>query len=210
MSENTLENMALEQAITPQGGVDDALLEALLLRVVDKDQDALAMLYDQLLPHVYGLALRITRTAELAEEVAQDTFWQVWRQAPRFDPARGTAKTWVLTMARSRALDALRKLALVDEPMPEEALMSMLAPDAGTPPDLLLAVQQGQHLHTALASLDELPRQLLALAFFRGLSHEEIAEVSGLPLGTVKSHIRRALLALKHLLTTDAAEEKGP
>jgi len=97
---------------------------------------------------------------QLAEEVVQDTFWQVWRQAPRFDSERGTAKAWIMTIARSRALDALRRIE-PNECNPEpEALSLFEASDDDIPPDLLVAIQQGDQLHAALASLDSMPRRL--------------------------------------------------
>ncbi|ATG89787.1 sigma-70 family RNA polymerase sigma factor [Methylomonas koyamae] len=185
---------------------DEAQLQSWIAAIVDQDQSALERLYDCLVEQVYGLALRITGRAQIAEEVAQDTFWQVWRQAPRFDPARGSVRAWVMTMARSRALDALRQLDSKQTELEEETLAALAAPAAQRPADLLGAVQQGHLLHAALAQLEPLPRQLLALAFFRGLSHDEIAESCGLPLGTVKSHIRRALQSMQHLLTADFGE----
>lgn len=176
---------------------DEASLQARIARIVRQDEHALAELYDALAGRVYGLALRITRQVQTAEEVTEDAFWQVWRQAPRFDPTRGSVLSWILTIARSRALDALRRRD------PAEALDERYLADleaCSNPQDLLQAVQQHHRLHAALAGLDALPRQLLALAFFRGLSHEEIACQMKLPLGTVKSHIRRALLRLRELL----------
>ncbi|HXE40378.1 MAG TPA: sigma-70 family RNA polymerase sigma factor, partial [Azonexus sp.] len=132
-----------------------------------------------------------------AEEVVEDTFWQVWRQAPRFDPGRGSATGWMLNMTRSRALDALRRAGTVEC----AAEAGEHEPDlAAGPEDLFAANEVGQQLESALAGLEPLPRQLVALAFFRGLSHEEIAVHTGLPLGTVKSHIRRALGRLRETL----------
>ena len=90
------------------GSVHERLWQGWIARIVEQDQQALAELYDALVGRVYGLALRITRQVQLAEEVVEDTFWQVWRQAPRFDPERGTAMAWIMAIARSRALDALR------------------------------------------------------------------------------------------------------
>ncbi len=169
-------------------------------RVVNSDEAALASLYEAMIGRVYGLALRITRQVQLAEEVAEDTFWQIWRQAPRYDAGRGSAMAWIMTMARSRALDALRRR----EPAECEADIERMAESGSDvqagPQDILEAVQQGSLLHAALARLDPLPRQLVALAFFRGLSHEEIADQTGIPLGTVKSHIRRALERLRRFL----------
>jgi RNA polymerase sigma-70 factor (ECF subfamily) len=185
---------------------DDASLQDWIAALVDRDQAALSCLYDALIAQVYGLALRITRQTQLAEEVAQDTFWQVWRQAPRFDASRGNAKAWVMTIARSRALDALRGLNPEECELEPETLALIQAEDSDMPPNLLMAVEQGHGLHAALATLDATPRQLLSLAFFRGLSHDEIAECSGMPLGTVKSHIRRALLSLQDILAANVAE----
>jgi RNA polymerase sigma-70 factor (ECF subfamily) len=180
---------------------DDSRLLAAMARVVRQDEQALAELYDALAGRVHGLALRIVRQVQAAEEVTEDTFWQIWRQAPRFDPLRGSVVAWVLTIARSRALDAVRRLEPT-EPLDEERLAAVAG--ESDPQDLLVAVQQQHRLHAALGTLDAVPRQLLALAFFRGLSHEEIASQMSMPLGTVKSHIRRALLRLRDVLDTDA------
>jgi RNA polymerase sigma-70 factor (ECF subfamily) len=177
----------------------EALLRGWIARVLGQDQQALAELYDAMAGRVYGLALRITRDVQTAEEVTEDCFWQVWRQAPRFDAVRGSAVAWIMTIARSRALDALRRRDTA-EPLGEEQLANTPAEDQSDPQDLLAAVQKQHRLHAALGALEPLPRQLVALAFFRGLSHEEIAGQMGLPLGTVKSHIRRALLRLRDLL----------
>ncbi|MEI8570657.1 sigma-70 family RNA polymerase sigma factor [Methylomonas sp. LW13] len=203
MADSDLNDDENRQPTTP---ADEALLREWLGRVVDQDQAALGKLYDTLVDQVYGLALRITRRAQCAEEVVQDTFWQIWRQAPRFDAERGSVKAWVMTMARSRALDALRQLDGNLSELEPEALVLIEAPADQMPPDLLSAMQQGHRLQTALAALDPLPRQLLSLAFFRGLSHDEIAVCSGLPLGTVKSHIRRALQTMQQFLTADTGE----
>lgn len=185
---------------------DEQLLQGCIARVIDQDQAALNVLYDRLLGQVYGLALRITRRVQLAEEVVQDTFWQVWRQAPRFDPERGSAQAWIMTIARSRALDKLRQLEPNEVELEEELLAVIPNPDSHSPLVLLNTVQQGRQLNEALLALDPVPRQLVSLAFWRGLSHEEIAGITGLPLGTVKSHIRRALVTLRQLISTDVIE----
>lgn len=174
--------------------------------IVDADQNALGLLYDCLVHQVYGLCLRMTKQPTLAEEVVQDTFWQVWRQAPRFDPERGSVKAWVMTIARSRALDTLRatetqrEMEVHTEEAEVDILELIAAPAANMPPNLLARRQEDQQLQALLATLDPIVRQLVYLAFFRGLSHEEIVVCSGLPLGTVKSHIRRAILTLRPLL----------
>lgn len=191
-----------------QSAPDESQLVDWIARVVDHDPNALASLYDALVGRVYGLALRITQSASLAEEVAQDTFWQVWRQAPRFDPERGSALAWIMTIARSRALDAFRRIKTNECELGPQILDRLECPGEETPPDLLAAVQERHVLHAALAGLDPVPRQLVSLAFFRGLSHDEIAGYAGLPLGTVKSHIRRALIALRQRLPPDAHSKR--
>ena len=182
---------------------DGAALAALMVRIVDRDERALGRLYDETSSRVYGLALRICRCAAMAEEVVEDAYWQAWRQAPRFDPARGEVLSWLLAIARSRAIDALRRAerfrheALDDEdgdPAPDAAPAAL---------DLLDAMRGERRVHDAIATLDPRARQLVALAFFRGLTHDEIAQQTAMPLGTVKSLIRRALLQLRSVLAAD-------
>jgi RNA polymerase sigma-70 factor (ECF subfamily) len=169
-------------------------------RIVHQDEAALAALYRSLSTRVYRLALRLTRDTGTAEEVVEDVFWQVWRQAPRFDAARGPVVAWVLQICRSRAIDALRSagrnplhLALdIDSPSAEP-----LASEERGPQALLDQIQLAEQIESALLTLDPLRRQLVSLAFMQGYSQTEIAEQTGLPLGTVKSHLRRALATMK-------------
>ncbi len=198
---------------------DEPALQAWLARIVRQDESALDALYRACVGRVYGLALRIVSNPAIAEEVTEDCFWQVWRQAPRFDPLRGSALAWLLTIARSRALDALRaRRRVLANTVSADALgeaIDALAEHSdtgfggshGDPHDLLDAVQTNQQLHQALAQLDAVPRQLVALAFFKGLTHEEIASQIGLPLGTVKSHLRRAMLAMRKCLGAQPAAD---
>jgi len=180
-------------------------LQGWIGRIVDRDQLAFSALYDFMGSRIYGLAIKITHNPQLAEEVTEDTFWQIWRQAPRFDHTRGSAVAWILTIARSRAVDALRKIEPANVPeLPADAVIS-----GDNPPDTLAALQESKLLYAAMARLDPVPRQMLALAFFCGLSHEEIARNAALPLGTVKSHIRRALIALRHVMTAGTDSNLG-
>jgi len=190
---------------------DEPRLRGWIAQISRGDEQALGHLYDATLGRVHGLALRITRNRQAAEEVAEDVYWQVWRQAPRFDAGRGSAMSWLLTITRSRALDSLRRDDEADAHPEPETLLAAEVSQEGDPQDLLEATQRDARLHAALAGLDALPRQLLALAFFRGLTHEEIAAQAELPLGTVKSHIRRALAVLKSVLAPQlAATESTP
>lgn len=178
----------------------EAQLVAWIEAIVDHDERALAALYDATIGRVFGLVQRVVRNASLAEEVVEDAYFQVWRQAVRFDPARGTALTWLLAMARSRAIDALRREARFRHDGADADSAPEIASDAAPVDELLDLARHRADLHQALMLLGAQPRQLVSMAFLRGLSHEEIAEQTQLPLGTVKSQIRRALLSLRQIL----------
>jgi RNA polymerase sigma factor (sigma-70 family) len=171
--------------------------EALVRRMTSGDQSALECFYRASIGRVYGLALRITRSSATAEEVAQDVYVQLWNRASGFDPMRGSLLAWTLTICRSRALDALRRCdpAILD-PDPTERLDAAVEL-GGNPQDLLDASRQNAELHAAMLRLSPQQRQLLSLAFFGDMSHGELAAHTGLPLGTVKSRLRRTLLMLR-------------
>lgn len=169
------------------------------------DEGALQTLYDATLSRVYGLALRITRNKQSAEEVTEDVYWQVWREARYFDPQRGSVIAWLLMMTRSRALDYLRREDLAETYEEPESLVAETMCD-NDPQDLLCAIQKNKRLNEALLQLEPIQRQLIAMAFFRGLTHEEITAFTGIALGTVKSHIRRALKQLQDMLAEQTIE----
>ena len=175
-------------------------LAGLIERVIDHDERALAALYDATFSRVYGIAFRIVRSTALAEEVVEDTYFQAWRQAARFDASRGGPLTWLLGIARSRAIDTLRREARFAHDELEAEAGDSIAADTPTGEDLLDVARNHADLHRALLKLQAQPRQLVALAFFRGLTHEEIASQTRLPLGTVKAQIRRALMTLREAL----------
>lgn len=161
---------------------------------------ALGKLYDASAPRVYALALRITGDQQCAEEVVSDVFMQVWQQANRFDPVRGKALTWLLTICRSRALDLLRRR---DRSQPHEDPASLISEgDLRADPECIVAaMQNGSRIQTALRELTPTQQHLLNLAFFQGLSHQEIADATGTPLGTVKATLRRSMITLKSMLS---------
>lgn len=171
------------------------------------DQRALASFYDATVSRVYGLALRITQNAAAAEDVVAEVYIQVWRAADQYDPTRGPVLAWMLVMCRSRALDYLRRLESAVSMAEPEVLLEHTALDGANPQDLFLASEQNTILRQALNGLAPIQRQLLALAFFRGLSHQEIAEQTALPLGTIKSHIRRGLTVMREAFTASAQED---
>ena len=181
---------------------DPAPLLALFERILRQDQKALAALYEQTVGRVYGLALRITRNEAAAEEIAEDVYMQVWKSAATYSLERGHPLAWIMVITRSRALDYLRRADRAESHPEPETLADYAdsANSANNPQDLLLAMESGTALHAAIARLPALQRQLLALAFFQGLSHSEIAAHARLPLGTIKTHLRRALQSLRAAL----------
>lgn len=183
--------------VTISAPEDDTILRHHLSEICRFDQLALAKLYDLTVSRVYSVALRIVRHAHLAEEVVSDVYLQVWRDAARYDAQRGRVLGWLLIISRSRALDILRRQ---DEAFSHPEPYDLVAePESSekTAHDLLAAAQDGTALRKAMDALTPIQRQLLSLAFFRGLSHAEIVEHSGIPLGTVKTLIRRALAVLR-------------
>ena len=164
--------------------------QVLLQRLTSGDSGALAELYDLHAGLVNGLALRILRNAAEAEDVVQEVFVQVWRQAERYDPARGSAEAWLATIARSRALDRLRRRTARREESGEAWPVAGIQPR----PEEALAVRK------ALGSLSSDQRRALELAYYEGLTQSEIAAHLGQPLGTIKTRIRSAMIRLRDVL----------
>lgn len=168
-----------------------------LREIARGSESALTAMYEAALGKCYALALRITRTRESAEEVVCDTFMQVWRDAGRYDPARGQPLAWLLNICRSRAIDHLRQRDRAELHEDPASLLSAEASGDEDPLNLALALEAGSVVREAIAQLPPIAQQLLALAFYRGLSHMEIADHLGMPLGTVKTHLRRAQEVLR-------------
>ncbi len=169
---------------------------ALLRRIANKDEIALATLYNRYSGLVYSVALRILRDASRAEEVLQDIFFQLWGTASAFDPSRGSLAAWLLVCARNRAISRLRGQA--GEPAEE-----LHEYTATLPADLESELAQKQQISRVRATLESLPpaqREALELAYFEGLTHSEIASRTGEPLGTVKTRLRAAVGYLKRAL----------
>jgi RNA polymerase sigma-70 factor (ECF subfamily) len=170
--------------------------EALVHRCARGDQAAFRLLYDRWGGRLYGIALRITRQAMLAADATQEAFVQIWQQAHRFDPARGGPEAWMIGIVRYRALDIVRRqVREVPGYVPEER-----ADDAPDVLAKLVSTAEGAALHRCLGRLDEDRRRLVVMAFVDGLSHSELAGRLRVPLGTVKSWIRRSLIALRECL----------
>lgn len=158
----------------------------------DGDQTAFRQLYDASSGRLFSVAFAILSNAADAEEAVSEVYAQAWRTSDRYDTSRGAVMTWLSMMCRSRSLDMLRRQRMVTEEIDEHNLPAFV--DDQSSDDTARA------LSNAMSGLNEIQRQMLALAFFRGLTHQEISEHTGQPLGTVKSHIRRALLNLREQL----------
>jgi RNA polymerase sigma-70 factor, ECF subfamily len=172
--------------------------QALVHRCAGGDQAAFRLLYDRWGSRLYGIALRITRQAVLAADATQEAFVQIWQQAHRFDPDRGSAEAWLIGIVRYRALDIVRRQAR-EVPGYEPADRADDAPDALT---RLVSTAEGAALHRCMDQLQEDRRRLVVMAFVDGLSHSELAQRLNVPLGTVKSWIRRSLMSLRECLAS--------
>ena len=175
---------------------DPVELEALLKRCAASDAQALELLYARVAPILLAVLLRMLKRRDLAEDVLQDVFVKVWQQARQFDPIRGRPLAWLISMARYRAIDLQRAarpaVALADAEVSREPQMQV---GDAEPPE-----SAGGLLLRCLEQLAAPQRQCLVLAYEEGLTHSEIARAVGEPLGTVKSWVRRSLLALRRCL----------
>ncbi len=165
----------------------------LLARCAHADRDALRQLYAMESSRLYGLALRITRDAAIAADALHDTFEQVWRNAKRFDTRRSNGRVWLTALLRYRAIDAVRWR----ERSSDLSDIVQVADDAPSPFESLAAEYDAHALTRCLGAMDERRRRLVVLAYLNGLTHAQLAARVGEPLGTVKSAIRRALIALR-------------
>ncbi|MBX9871281.1 MAG: sigma-70 family RNA polymerase sigma factor [Burkholderiaceae bacterium] len=178
----------------------DLELTTLLDRVARQDASALKVLYDRSASVLFGLAMRVVRNPEWAEDVVQESYLTIWRSAGDYRASLSPPMAWMGLIVRSRALDLLRRRAAeradrTDEL--DETLADTLEGDAPNPMDKVQASQQARALHRCLQQLEQAQRQVLSLAYLRDLSHHELAEQLRLPLGTVKTWIRRGLIQLR-------------
>jgi len=172
-------------------------LEPLLVAMRRGDQRALESLYDATVGKLYALAIAVLRKPEDAEEVVCATYAYAWENAAQFDSKRANPLGWLLMLCRSRALDRLRQRRAAAPTVDIDAIADNHPDDDDQPDELLLLLQEQSRMHAALAKLTPERRRLISLAFLQGMTHPEIAAATGLPLGTVKSHVRRALGQLR-------------
>ena len=180
-----------------------ARLAALLARVALSDQRAFEELYRLTAAHLYAVALRIVRERAIAEEVLQEAYVNVWHHAGTYDAARSQPLTWLMSIVRNRALDLKRRREVDTVALPgadDDGPGLELPGDDPTPVDLLLAGAEARAIRDCVETLEPGARQAIALAFFHGLSHGELAAHLREPLGTVKSWVRRGLAKLRRCL----------
>jgi RNA polymerase sigma factor (sigma-70 family) len=188
-------------------------LARLLARTGLGDRAAFATLYDRTSGHLFAVVLRINRDRAQAEDILQEVFVKVWRAAQTFDAAQSQPLTWLTSIARNRAIDSLRRQQTQPQILPfagtqsdggdtpdERDFHDTVADDAAGPMELLSQASDARALSKCMQVLNAQQRQCVALAFYDGLSHAEVAEQLRQPLGTVKSWVRRGLLALKGCL----------
>ncbi len=172
---------------------------ALIKRMAEGDERALAAFYDRWGSLVHAVALRILRQRDDVDDVVEETFWQAWRQANRYLATRGSVQTWLLTIARSRALDRVRATKrLREEPLEGENGEALV--QQASEGDASTSAESNERRVIVMAALSELPaeqREALELGYYNGLSQSEIAERTGQPLGTIKTRMRLAMQKLK-------------
>jgi len=184
----------------PAGG--DAL-DQLMTQVAGGDEQAFAELYRRVAPAVFGLVGKVVRNPALSEEVTQEVFVELWRDASRFDPNRGTARSWIMTCAHRRAVDRVRS---AERAARRDDLAGRR--DQGRPYDEVAEqVETGlehEHVRRSLDALTELQREAVVLAYYGGHTHREIAELLEVPVGTVKTRLRDGLIRLRDHLGVEA------
>ncbi len=181
--------------------------EELVARILRRDHEAFAEFYDRFSSRLLGLAIAVLKDQPEAEDVLQESFLYFWNKASDFDASRGKALTWAALTVRHRAIDRLRQLARKPTAVADDSFLGQVAGEAGSSPDILAEASDRYRLACSL--LDGLPqeqRAMLGLAFLQGLTHTEIARRLELPLGTVKTGIRRGLQRLRGVINPSSED----
>jgi RNA polymerase sigma-70 factor (ECF subfamily) len=191
----------------PSGATDDPLAQSVAV-VAHGDEAALRRVYDALAPRVLGLCNQILRDQASAEEAVIEVFSQVWRQAARYEPRKGSVATWITTMARTRAIDLRRSRArhATREAVLDAEELELFRDRGPAPHEVVAAGDRAERVHRALSTLSSDQRRAVEAAFFGGLSHSEIAAEFEEPLGTIKTRIRSGLVTLRTALASVEGE----
>lgn len=190
--------------VRPQPVMSDLTDEELMGRIARRDDVALGQLHDRYRALAFSIAQRVVNDPARAEDVVQDAFLAVWRRAGSYAPGRGSVRTWLTSVVRNRAIDVVR--ATRERPVgDDDGMLHALEDGAPAVDDQVAASIAGEATRRALGQLPDEQRQAIALAYFAGLSHSEIADRTGLPLGTVKSRVRLGLQRMRMVLSPVAA-----
>ena len=174
-------------------------LRAAMGRLAEGDQAALEEIYRATRVKLFGICLRILGDRKEAEDALQDVYINLWQRADRYDPARASPIAWLAAFARNRAIDRLRTGKVRGGAVPVEEA-APLADDAPLAEALLIDLERNAQIHTCLATLDERTQSHIRAAFFEGKTYAQLADQAGVPLGTMKSWIRRGLMRLRACL----------
>jgi RNA polymerase sigma-70 factor (ECF subfamily) len=170
--------------------------------MVDADETALGALYDRWVRSLYSLVFHLLKDPDEAEDVVEETFWQAWRKASTYEPSRGAVSTWLLTIGRRKALDRLRaRKRHREDPIGRDRTFADLASPDPDPSEDLEGSELRAHVRAALLELPMEQREVLEMGYFRGMSQTEIANVTGQPLGTIKTRMRLGMQKLKEPLS---------
>jgi RNA polymerase sigma-70 factor (ECF subfamily) len=182
--------------------------EQLIAQVARGDTAAYETLYDRYCSTVMGLALKITGDRSLAEEVVQETFWRVWRKADLFQTQRGAFTSWFFGITRNVSIDLLRRQKTQIQPVEEtEQIIEQAVDPSMNVPEAAWLREKHQQMRAAIATLPKEQRSVIEMAYFRGLTRQEIAQATGEPLGTIHTRARLALQKLRDELQMQGFEE---
>ncbi|MEO7122294.1 MAG: sigma-70 family RNA polymerase sigma factor [Lacisediminihabitans sp.] len=173
--------------------------ETLLARIATGDEAAFSALYDELAPRVLGLVRRLLVDHAQSEEVTQEIFLEIWQNAPRYDPSKGGATTWIFTMAHRRAVDRIRS-SQAGRDRDVRIGIRDFENDYDNVADTVETTVENERVKKAMSQLTELQRQAITLAYYGGYSHSEVAEKLQVPLGTVKTRLRDGMIRLRDAL----------
>ena len=189
----------MNESIPLSQGADATTLAQWVAQVALGDRQAFRRLYDATSPKLFAIAMRILREESRAEDVLQDSFVNVWNAAASYNASLSAPMTWMVTIVRNRALDYVRRVDQKAVALDED-LEAVLESDDPTPADLASRGQDARALDRCLKRLDAGPRQAIAFAYFQGLTHSELATTLRIPIGTVKTWIRRGLEKMRRCL----------
>ena len=203
-------NYAASRQPSQEQAPDDLTLIA---AIATGDSQALEVLYDRYAPVVYRLALRILKSPEMAEDLVQEVFWRVWRRSGSFERERGRVAQWLFGIAHNLCIDELRRLRSRPTPVYEDVdhpIIQQLVDEQMDVPAAAWATEQRRVIAEALHELPQAQRQAIELAYFSGMSHQEIATKLGRPLGTIKTRVRLGLQKLSGLLAARGLQSSLP